>query len=145
VLVPAVLRAAQTAGGRWTGGGRVLLIAPAQGWSELLPGQPVTAEGLLAPATRSDLTVAVLRVRGGPRDVGPAPWWQTAAGTLRDGLRSAAAVLPEAPAALLPGLAVGDTRELPAELGDDFRAAGLSHLTAVSGDNPAGNMSRWQL
>jgi competence protein ComEC len=55
VLVPAVLRAAQTAGGRWTGGGRVLLIAPAEGWSELLPGQPVTAEGLLAPATRSDL------------------------------------------------------------------------------------------
>ena len=137
VLVPAVLRAAQTAGGRWTGGGRVLLIAPAEGWSELLPGQPVTAEGLLAPATRSDLTVAVLRVRGGPRDVGRAPWWQTAAGTLRDGLRSAAAVLPEAPAALLPGLAVGDTRNLPAELRDDFRAAGLSHLTAVSGSNLA--------
>ena len=135
--MPAVLRAAQTAGGRWTGGGRVLLIAPAEGWSELLPGQPVTAEGLLAPATRSDLTVAVLRVRGGPRDVGRAPWWQTAAGTLRDGLRSAAAVLPEAPAALLPGLAVGDTRNLPAELRDDFRAAGLSHLTAVSGSNLA--------
>ncbi len=128
-------------GGRWTGGGRVLLIAPAEGWSELLPGQPVTAEGLLAPATRSDLTVAVLRVRGGPRDVGRAPWWQTAAGTLRDGLRSAAAVLPEAPAALLPGLAVGDTRNLPAELRDDFRAAGLSHLTAVSGDNPSRAMS----
>ena len=89
--------------------------------------------------------MAVLRARGGPRDVGLASWWQTAAGSLRDGLRSAAAVLPEAPAGLLPGLAVGDTRALPAELRDDFRAAGLSHLTAVSGDNPAGNMSRWQL
>ena len=117
-------------------GGRVLVIAPADGWSELLPGQPVTADGVLAPATRSDLTVAVLRARGGPRDVGPASWWQTAAGSLRDGLRSAAAaVLPEAPAGLLPGLAVGDTRALPAELRDDFRAAGLSHLTAVSGAN----------
>ena len=37
VLVPAVLRAAQTAGGRWTGGGRVLLIAPADGLVRAAP------------------------------------------------------------------------------------------------------------
>ena len=103
-----------------------------RGWSALLPGQEVRADGLLAPATRADLTVAVLRVRGAPHEVGPAPWWQTGAGALRDGLRAAAAVLPEAPAGLLPGLAVGDTRGLPDEVRDDFRAAGLSHLTAVS-------------
>ena len=96
VLVPATLRAAETGGGRWTGGGRVLLIAPAAGWSALLPGQEVGADGLLAPATRADLTVAVLRVRGAPHEAGPAPWWQTGAGALRDGLRAAAAVLPEA-------------------------------------------------
>ena len=66
VLVPATLRAAETGGGRWSSGGRVLLIAPGEEWSTLLPGQPVTADGLLAPATRDDLTVAVLRVRGGP-------------------------------------------------------------------------------
>ena len=115
----------------------MLLIAPAEGWSTLLPGQRATAEGLLAPATRVDLTVAVLRVRGGPHEVGPPPPWQTAAGALRDGLRTAAAVLPAAPAGLLPGLAVGDTRGLPAEVDDDFRAAGLTHLTAVSGSNLA--------
>ena len=137
VLVPATLRAAETGGRRWTGGGRVLLIAPAAGWSALLPGQEVGADGLLAPATRADLTVAVLRVRGAPHEVGPAPWWQTGAGALRDGLRAAAAVLPEAPAGLLPGLAVGDIRGLPDEVRDDFRAAGLSHLTAVSGSNLA--------
>jgi len=135
VLVPATLRAAETGGRRWTGGGRVLLIAPAAGWSALLPGQEVGADGLLAPATRADLTVAVLRVRGAPHEVGPAPWWQTGAGALRDGLRAAAAVLPEGPAGLLPGLAVGDVRDLPGEVRDDFRAAGLSHLTAVSGSN----------
>jgi competence protein ComEC len=59
---------------------------------------------------------------------------------LRDGLRSAAAVLPEAGAGLLPGLAVGDVRDLPTEVRDDFRIAGLTHLTAVSGDNPARTM-----
>jgi competence protein ComEC len=137
VVVPATLVAAETAGMRWRGGGRVLLVAPAAGWATLLPGQRATADGLLAPSSRADLTVAVLRVRGGPDEVGPPPWWQTGAGALRDGLRDAAGVLPEAPAGLLPGLAVGDTRGLPAEVTDDFRAAGLTHLTAVSGSNLA--------
>ena len=103
----------------------------------MLPGQPVVADGLLAPATRSDLTLSVLRARGEPRDVGPASlvaeWCRLAA----RGLRRAAGVLPEASAALLPGLAVGDTGAMSAELHDDFRAAGLAHLTAVSGANLA--------
>jgi len=37
-----------------------------------------------------DLTVAVLRTRGPPRDVGPPPGVQLAAGDLRAGLRDAA-------------------------------------------------------
>lgn len=45
--------------------------------------------------------------------------------------------LPEPGAGLLPGLAVGDTRAVPAELNDDMRTSGLSHLTAVSGANCA--------
>jgi competence protein ComEC len=45
--------------------------------------------------------------------------------------------LPEPGAGLLPGLAVGDTRAVSAELNDDMRASGLSHLTAVSGANCA--------
>lgn len=44
---------------------------------------------------------------------------------------------PEPGAGLLPGLAVGDTRAVPAELSDDMRVSGLSHLTAVSGANCA--------
>lgn len=66
VVVPAELVEATAGAGHWTGGGRVLLLAPAPGWLGLLPGQSVTAEGLLAPAERTDLTVAVLRVRGAP-------------------------------------------------------------------------------
>lgn len=45
--------------------------------------------------------------------------------------------LPEPGAGLLPGLAVGDTRAVPAELNVDMRTSGLSHLTAVSGANCA--------
>ncbi|GAA2550667.1 ComEC/Rec2 family competence protein [Pseudonocardia hydrocarbonoxydans] len=137
VLVEAGLVHAEAAGSGWRTGGRVLLIAPADGWAGLLPGQELTAQGLLAPAGRSDLTVAVLRVRGAPAAVAAPPWWQTGAGVLRAGLRDAAAVLPAAPGGLLPGLAVGDTTRLPTEVEDDFRASGLTHLTAVSGANLA--------
>jgi competence protein ComEC len=135
--VAAELSEATVAGQTWRGGGRVLLLAPADGWPDLLPGQRVTAEGLLAPPARKDLTVTVLQVRGPPRDVGPPPWWQRAAGTVRDGLRQTAAVLPPRQAGLLPGLVVGDTRALPPEVTEEFRVAGLSHLTAVSGTNLA--------
>lgn len=45
--------------------------------------------------------------------------------------------LPEPGGVLLPGLAVGDTRAVSAELNDAMRASGLSHLTAVSGANCA--------
>ncbi|HVL85105.1 MAG TPA: competence protein ComEC, partial [Pseudonocardia sp.] len=38
VLVPAELRGALVGADRWRGGGRVLLLAPAEGWSGLLPG-----------------------------------------------------------------------------------------------------------
>lgn len=138
VLVPAQLRAATVGEGRWDTSGDLVLIAPAEGWSGLLPGQELSAAGLLAPAQRPDLTVAVLRVRGPPQDVTAPPWWQTAAGSLRDGLRDAAgSTLPEAPAGLLPGLAIGDTRTQLAETEQDFRTAGLAHLTAVSGANVA--------
>ncbi|WP_219414723.1 ComEC/Rec2 family competence protein [Pseudonocardia nigra] len=135
VVVPAVVEHGEVGDGRWSAGGRVLLIAPVADWAGLLPGQAVTADGLLAPAARGDLTVAVLRVRGPPRAVAPPPWWQDAAGGLRSGLRDAAAVvLPPAQAGLLPGLAVGDTSGLTAEVDADFRAAGLTHLLAVSGE-----------
>ncbi|MGH3489471.1 MAG: ComEC/Rec2 family competence protein, partial [Actinopolymorphaceae bacterium] len=54
---------------------------------------------------------------------------------LRAGLRSAVAGLPEAERGLVPALVVGDESGLPERLVDDFRTAGLSHLTAVSGAN----------
>ncbi|MFD4182496.1 ComEC/Rec2 family competence protein [Rhodococcus sp. NPDC058514] len=65
-----------------------------------------------------------------------APWTQRAAGAVRDRFAAAAqSALPPDAAGLLPGLVVGDTSALPGGVRDDFTAAGLSHLTAVSGAN----------
>jgi competence protein ComEC len=51
--------------------------------------------------------------------------------------RRALGSLPPERAGLLVGMALGDTSLLPAELERDFRAAGLTHLMAVSGANLA--------
>jgi competence protein ComEC len=115
----------------------VLLFAPAQQWARLLIGQRVTAHGKLAPARAGELTVAVLRVRGPPSDVGEPGFGQRGAERLRAGLRESSAVLSPESAGLLPGLVDGDTSAVPHELMTDFRTAGLTHLTAVSGANLA--------
>jgi competence protein ComEC len=135
VLVGARVERVTTGGRTWSASGRLLVLAPAEGWSTLLPSQHVRADGRLGPPTRDDLTVAVLSARSAPADVGPPSRAQTAAGRVRAGLRDAAAVLPEGPRGLLPGLVLGDTSGLDPALADDFKAAGLSHLTAVSGTN----------
>ncbi|SDF49538.1 competence protein ComEC [Blastococcus aurantiacus] len=116
----------------------VLLFAPEEGWRRLLPGQPVRARVVAAPPRSGDDVVAVLSARGPPSVVGRPDAWQRIAGGLRDGLAEAAARrLDERPAGLLPGLVVGDTRGMDPVLVEDFRRAGLSHLTAVSGANVA--------
>lgn len=45
--------------------------------------------------------------------------------------------VPENLRGLFSGLAVGDDRSQPRDMVDDFRASGISHLTAVSGQNVA--------
>lgn len=60
---------------------------------------------------------------------------------LTSGLRASfvrtASSLPEPGGGLLPGLAVGDTRAVGADLDEAMKASSLSHLTAVSGANCA--------
>jgi competence protein ComEC len=85
--------------------------------------------------TRRDLTVAVLNASGRPA-MGIAGPMQRAAHGVRS--RFAAAVrhtLPTEQAAMLPALVLGDTSAVPAETSRDFRAAGMTHLMAVSGAN----------
>lgn len=113
----------------------VLVLAPEDGWAGLLPSTRVAVEARLAPPRPGDQIGAVLLVRGPPRLVAGPVWYQRFAGRLRAELRAAATVLPEPTRGLLPGLVDGDVSGLDPGLRADFRAAGLTHLTAVSGGN----------
>jgi competence protein ComEC len=137
VVIHAELEAAVVAGQQWRTGGRVILLAPAHGWVGLLPGQRVQTTGLLGAPNRSDLTVAVLRVRGEPNVLSAPSAVQRVAERLRSGLRLAVRVLDPEPGGLLPALVVGDTSAMVPTVEAEFRAAGLTHLIAVSGTNVA--------
>jgi competence protein ComEC len=58
-----------------------------------------------------------------------------ASNRVRAAIERAADELPADDGALFRGLVVGDDRDQPPEMIDRFRASGLSHLTAVSGQN----------
>jgi competence protein ComEC len=112
----------------------VLLFASGAEWRGLLPGQSVRVRVGVSLPERGDDVVAVVSARGPPTPVGAPGGVQRAAAALREGLASSAArVLDPRPAGLLPGLVVGDTRAMDPVLAEDFRRAGLTHLTAVSG------------
>ncbi len=116
----------------------VLLFAPAEGWTDLLPGQRLRVRVRVAEPRPWDDVVAVVSARGPPTPIGRPGALQRAAGDVRAGLAaSAARVLAPAEAGLLPGLVVGDTGAMDPVLEEDFRRAGMAHLTAVSGANVA--------
>jgi competence protein ComEC len=58
-----------------------------------------------------------------------------ASGRVRALLERGSRALPEPDSALFRGLVLGDDGDQPPEMVDRFRASGLSHLTAVSGQN----------
>ena len=114
--------------------GRVLLFAD-RSWLGPRGGEQVEARGRLAPARPGDDVVATLDARGPPLVLEKPGAVSRAAERLRDGLRRACAGLPPDARGLLPGLVVGDTSAQPAALGEDMKATGLTHLSAVSGTN----------
>lgn len=85
------------------------------------------------PGERAVLVVRAERVDlvRPPEGVAAASAW------LRERLAASTDGLPEPGAGLIPGLAVGDTGGVSAELEQQMRAASLTHLTAVSGANCA--------
>ncbi|MGN6692994.1 MAG: ComEC/Rec2 family competence protein [Aquihabitans sp.] len=68
-------------------------------------------------------------------DAGAAPW--RAANRFRRLLQRGAATMPEPERSLYAGFVLGDDRDQPPEVVDDFRGAGLTHLLVVSGQNVA--------
>ncbi|WP_333740711.1 ComEC/Rec2 family competence protein [Streptomyces sp. IBSBF 2806] len=111
---------------------------PGASWLELLPSTRLRVTGRLAlPLAGGDRIAAVLRVRkhAEPMTVGEPTAVQRLAGRLRAGLRSATDGLPADARALLPGLVVGDTSRITAELDEAFKDTDLAHTLAVSGSN----------
>ncbi|WP_374117895.1 ComEC/Rec2 family competence protein [Streptomyces sp. S07_1.15] len=107
-------------------------------WLRLLPSTRLRLEARAVPSQGGgDRMAAVLRVSGkGPPVVVRGPTAvQRAAGELRAGLREASDGLPADARALLPGLVVGDTSRVPADLDRAFHATDLVHLLSVSGAN----------
>lgn len=136
VMVTATMTRADVGGASWNVGGRVSIIAPKSGWSTLLPGQEITVRGRLGEPFRPDMSVAVIRASGPPITVSDPGTIAGAAGAFRSNLTLAAqGSLPPDRAGLLPGLVLGDVSRLDETMTENFRAAGLTHLTAVSGAN----------
>lgn len=138
-----------TGGGRWrfevdTDAGHLLATATnptaVDAIADLLAGQRLVVAGRVAPFGRStdwlrsrhlagELHVESVHAIG---DVIPP---MAAANAFRDVLDRGAATLSDRERSLLSGLVIGDDRDQPPELTADFRASGLTHLLAVSGQN----------
>ncbi|HTM85147.1 MAG TPA: ComEC/Rec2 family competence protein [Mycobacterium sp.] len=114
---------------------RVVVFAPVTGFGELSAGRPARFRATISRPGRRDLTVATLSATGRPV-LGEASAVQRAAQRVRASFADAArAALPADQAAMLPALVLGDTSVVSAQTTAQFRAAGLTHLTAVSGAN----------
>jgi competence protein ComEC len=100
-------------------------------------GARISVAGTIAPTTAGDRAAYLIFARGSARTLESPPWFLDWSNELRAQFRSASAELPGDGGALLPGLAIGDTRAVSHALDDAMKATALSHLTAVSGANCA--------
>ena len=115
--------------------GRVVVFAPVADFGDAMVGRPMRFTARVNRPARHDLTVAVLNATGRPA-MGTASAVQRAAHAVRSRFAAAARdALPAGQAAMLPALILGDTSAVDPETSRDFRAAGMTHLTAVSGAN----------
>lgn len=102
-----------------------------------VPGSVLRLRVALHPGEPTDSAALIGSVLTRPSLVERPPPFQVVAASLRQGLLERTATLPGDGAALLPGLAVGDTTRVGADLQQAMQDASLTHLTAVSGANCA--------
>jgi competence protein ComEC len=115
--------------------GRVVVFTRSVEFADLTAGRPASFRANIGRPTRRDLTIATLSATGEPK-LGEAAPIDRVAHHIRTGFADAARVaLPTDQAAMLPALVLGDTSAVTATTTADFRASGLTHLTAVSGAN----------
>ncbi len=127
------------------GGRRLELSAVERGRGALrtrLAGERVRVDGRVRPPPDDAPWLVVRHVVGRlearwlePADGGAPPW--RAANRVRRLLVAGSSSLPPDRRSLFTGFVLGDDREQPATVADDFTGSGLTHLLAVSGENVA--------
>jgi competence protein ComEC len=116
--------------------------APAAALDDRLAGERVVVVGEVEPPGPTERWLRHRHLAGRLR-IDAVVGWRPGVGVTRlaNGLRrtlaSGGEALPDRQASLLAGLTLGDDRAQPADMADAFRAAGLTHLLAVSGQNVA--------
>lgn len=100
-----------------------------------IPGQRLKFSGKLSSAPAGKPFAAYLKLLEQPTVIESAPRYQMLATQLRAGLHKSLRHSSEAAQGLVPGLALGDSSSLRPELAQQMKAAGLTHLIAVSGTN----------
>ena len=100
-----------------------------------IPGQRIRFLAKLSPAPVGKPFAGYIRLLEKPVVIESAPQYQMLASQLRAGLHESLRLSPESAKGLVPGLALGDSSALQPELAEQMKAAGLTHLIAVSGTN----------
>jgi competence protein ComEC len=117
--------------------------SPSRRLAQLLAGEQVHLTGRIGPsspdrarrlAARHIVGRLTLERVGATSEGSPGA---RAANRVRRTLARGSAGMADVERSLFLGLIIGDDRDQPRELVDDFRASGLAHLTAVSGQNVA--------
>lgn len=111
-----------------------LLVMADESWLEVNLGEYVATSGRLAMGDGPDLA-AILSARADPAVIHEASWLFAGISRVRAGLTEAASPLPPAQRALVPALVDGDDSGMPADVVEEFRTTGMTHLLAVSGSN----------
>ena len=120
-------------------GQRVRLVGSGFERPDLVAGQPVVVSGRLGPGnvTNWEKSRHLVGVVSGAeaRPIGSIAWFRRPGEWLRSGVLGATDSFSNDQAALYHGLVIGDDRFQGEGQRAQFRAAGLSHLLAVSGQN----------
>lgn len=134
VMVPVRVEVTGSGGSARSATLDVALLA-GDGWSGLPPGTRVTTSvAVLEP--RSTGEPPALRALARPRVTALPGWTGRVPAAVRGRFRDVSdRALSDRAAALLPSFVLGDESRVPARTREEFRAAGLAHLAAVSGAN----------
>ena len=115
----------------------VRLYVAGAGWEDFARGDVVVVAGTVDASFRSEAPFAGTLRALAPDLVERPEGWVGGVRRIRESLVAASAHLSDQGRALVPGMAVGDDKEMSQELKEAMRTASLTHLTAVSGTHVA--------